>query len=151
MPRRRIQARADCRGYGYVALLVLVAVIGMSAAMSLQTGAQVQRRAAEQALLQIGEDFRRALDSYRAATPIGQRSTPAAVQDLLRDPRYPSVRRHLRQLPADPITGSRDWGIVTGPDGGIVAVHSRSERKPLKVAGFASGWQTLEGKARYRD
>lgn len=143
-------ARAS-RGYGYIGLLALLAVTSTAAALSLQAGARMQRAAAEQALLDIGEDVRRALDSYRAATPVGQRTSPAALSDLLRDPRYPSVRRHLRRLPADPITGTMDWGIVRGPDGGIAALHSLSEAGPLKHANFAAGWQTLEGKARYRD
>lgn len=111
----------------------------------------MQRAAAEQALLEIGEDFRRALDSYRTATPIGQRTSPATLHDLLRDPRYPSVRRHLRRLPVDPITGRPDWGTVRGPDGGIAAIHSQSAAMPLKQANFSASWQSLAGKTRYRD
>jgi hypothetical protein len=52
------------------------------------------------------------------------------------DPRFPQVRRHLRRLYADPITGTADWKLIMAPDGGIMGVASRSKRVPIKQKGF---------------
>jgi hypothetical protein len=58
------------------------------------------------------------------------RRRPARLEDLLQDPRYPSTRRHLRKLYADPITGQASWGLVQASDGsGIIGVHSLSDER----------------------
>jgi type II secretory pathway pseudopilin PulG len=140
------------RGFTYLGLLILIAVIGVTSAASLQVGALLQRRAAEEELLEIGAEFRSALLSYAKATPPGQRRTPASLQDLLKDPRYPVPRRHLRKLYADPLTGREEWGIVEVTNGaGILGIHSLSEAHPIKIGGFAAPFQTFAGKTSYRD
>jgi hypothetical protein len=64
--------------------------------------------------------------------------SPASLQELVRDPRYPGVVRHLRQLYIDPFTSNSDWAVIQDPFGRIVAVHSRSKLKPLRTTGFES-------------
>jgi hypothetical protein len=131
--------------------MILVAILSMSAATTVQTGVTLQRRHAETELLRIGEEFERALASYGAVTPVGASKHPRELQDLLLDPRLPSVRRHLRAVRPDPITGSLEWGLLRGPDGGIVALHSLSIAAPIKVSGFPVGLEHLAGAARYAD
>ena len=48
--------------------------------------------------------------------------------------------RHLRRLYRDPLTGSADWGVVKGPDGGVIGVYSQAPGKPLKQDGFPPAW-----------
>jgi hypothetical protein len=55
---------------------------------------------------------------------------------LLEDRRYPTVRRHLRRLYVDPITGQQEWGLVKAPEGGIMGIYSLSDREPQKHANF---------------
>jgi type II secretory pathway pseudopilin PulG len=149
--------RKECRprrsdGFTYLGLIILVAIIGIASAATLQMGSVVQRRAAEEELLEIGDEFRNALISYANATPAGQKRGPASLQELLKDPRYPNPKRHLRKLYADPITGKDQWGIVEAIDGsGIVGVHSLSEATPIKIDKFESAFLDFAGKTSYRD
>jgi hypothetical protein len=41
----------------------------------------------------------------------------------------------LRKIYVDPITGSTEWGLMKGPDGGIMGVYSQSKDTPLKILG----------------
>lgn len=143
--------RRPC-GFTYLGLLILVAILGITSTVSLQVGSILQRRAAEEELLRIGTEFRNALISYANATPVGQKHAPANLQELLKDPRYPNPRRHLRKLYADPLTGKSEWGIIEAPNGlGIVGVYSLSEAQPIKIGGFDTPFQAFSGKTSYRD
>ena len=140
------------QGFTYVGLLILVAIIGIASAATVQTGAILQRRAAEEELLEIGNEFRNALISYANATPVGQHRAPRSLQDLVKDPRFPNPRRHLRKIYADPITGKEEWGVIEALDGsGIVGVHSLSKAKPIKIGNFAFPFHDFAGKESYGD
>ena len=140
------------RGFTYLGLLILVAIIGIASAASLQAGAALQRCAAEEELLDIGMAFRNALISYANATPVGQKRSPASLQDLLKDPRYPNPRRHLRKLYVDPLTGKEEWGVIQAQDGsGIIGVYSLSNARPIKTGNFEIAFQGFEGKTSYRE
>lgn len=143
---------ARCGGFTYVALVVLLAVLGLVAAAGLKVGALRQRAAAEEELLEIGAAFSEALRSYAAATPVGKRQQPPNLQALLKDPRFPETRRHLRKIFVDPITGKDEWGVVTmGDNVGVVAVYSLSTSRPLKVGNFDSRFVNFENKERISD
>jgi type II secretory pathway pseudopilin PulG len=133
-------------------LIVLVAIIGMVSATTLKLGSLMQRRAAEEALLEVGAAFGDALKSYANASTPGQRLTPATLEELLLDPRFPTPRRHLRQIYADPITGEAKWGLLRGVDKiGIVAVYSLSGAKPIKLANFDPRFVGFDNRQRLSD
>ena len=95
------------RGFTYLGLIILVAIIGLVGAAGLKASSLLRRAAAEEELLETGAAFSDALASYAAVTPPGQPPQPPTLQELLRDPRSPTVRRHLRKsswtrLPARP-------------------------------------------------
>jgi type II secretory pathway pseudopilin PulG len=152
MPRAR---RAPQRGFTYVALLAIVAMlsVGSMAVGTMWHTAKVREN--ERELLAVGDEFRRAIGSYRAYVPPGQtgvvRRFPNSLDELVRDPRHPGVLRHLRRIHVDPVTGNAEWGLLRGPDGGIVGVHSLSEKRPMKQTGFAPLDETFENAARYAD
>jgi type II secretory pathway pseudopilin PulG len=133
-------------GFTYLGLIIFVTIIGLVGAATLKIGALLQRAAAEEELLDIGAAFSAALDSYAAATPQGASPYPPSLKELLKDPRVPGVRRHLRKIFVDPLTGKAEWGVVYLGDGttGVVAVHSLSMAKPLKVANFDSRFAGLD-------
>lgn len=139
------------RGFSLLGLLILIAILGIVAASNVQVGTLLQRRTAEQELLFVGKEFQRALASYAAATPIGAPRGPTSLDDLLRDPRFPGVRRHLRRVYVDPMTGTTSWGLLRGPEGRIVAVYSLSEGQPIKQAGFDAELLHLAQRVRYSE
>jgi type II secretory pathway pseudopilin PulG len=140
-------------------VIVLVAIIGLVAATTLKMGSVLQRSRAERELLYIGAAFSDALQSYASATPAGQPAQPTSLKDLLKDPRFPGTRRHLRKIFVDPITGRAEWGLVRLGDaegkgdgkGGIVAVYSLSDAQPVKIGNFPSRFQAFEGRAHLSD
>ncbi len=139
-------------GFAYLALLITIAIIGVAAAATFQMGSILQRRAAEEELLAIGTEFRRALISYSGATPAGQPNYPPTLEALIKDPRYPNIRRHLRKLYYDPLTGTQKWGLVMSPDGkGIVGVYSLAQGKPIKIGNFETIYQGFTDKTSYAD
>jgi type II secretory pathway pseudopilin PulG len=148
--RRRPQ-----QGVAYLLLLVAVALIGMAAAAALSLGATMARSDAEQQLLAVGAELEQALRSY-AGVPVAGTLGPGArgprtLEDLLRDPRSPGVRRHLRKLYADPLTGSGEWGLVRDSEGFITGVYSRAPGRPIKTLGFDTRWADFEKADTYRD
>lgn len=151
MPTGKHAARTGA-GFTYLGLIILLAIIGLFGAAGLKMGALMQRRAAEQALLDIGVQYAEALGSYAAATPRGQPQEPPSIQELLKDPRFPSVRRHLRRQFVDPITGSAEWGVsYLNGDSGVIGFHSLSAARPIKVGNFEPWLRDLEGKRAYRE
>jgi type II secretory pathway pseudopilin PulG len=133
-------------GFTYLSLIILVAIIALVSASALKLGSVIQRSRAEMELLDIGAAFSDALQSYADATPAGQSPQPRTLKDLLRDPRFPYVRRHLRKIFVDPMTGRDEWGIVyVGDKTGVLAVYSLSDAKPVKIGNFPLRFQTLAG------
>lgn len=138
-------------GFTYFGALILIAILGVTTAAALVLGSIVQRRLNEEELLFVGRQYRAAIESYYRATPAGFPRYPVLLQDLLRDPRYPSVIRHLRRLYADPLTGKVDWVLIQAPEGGIMGVHSASTSVPIKIENFPQPFQIFEGKESYAD
>lgn len=125
------------RGFAYLVLLLAIALLGLTASASISLGAAMARRDAERQLLAMGLEFQQALRSYSgisAAAPSGR--GPRTLEDLLKDPRVPGTRRHLRQVYVDPLTGRAEWGLLRDPQGHIVGVHSLAMGKPLQRTGF---------------
>ncbi|MCC2962449.1 type II secretion system protein [Massilia sp. IC2-278] len=134
-------------GFTYVGMVFFVAMLGLVGAATLKVDTLLRRAAAEQDLLEIGAEFSEALRSYAAATPRGYPTAPPTLQDLLKDPRFPGTRRHLRKIFVDPVTGKDEWGIVyQGDKVGVLAVYSLSQAQPLKLANFDARFLNFENK-----
>jgi type II secretory pathway pseudopilin PulG len=123
-------------GYTYVAMLVAVAVMSAGLAATGEVWSHAVRREKEAELLFVGQQYRQAIAFYYEQSPGNGKQYPAKLEDLVEDKRFPSPRRHLRKLYADPITGRAEWGIIEAPGGGIMGVHSRSNAEPVKRAEF---------------
>jgi type II secretory pathway pseudopilin PulG len=88
----------------------------------------VQREKEKELLFILGE-FHAAIERYATASP-GAQALPERLEELVADPRFPYIRRHLRRIYVDPMTGKAQWGLVT-LQGRIAGVHSLSEDQPL--------------------
>ncbi len=156
---RAYPGRGRALGFAYVLLLVVVAVLGMFASSSLQLGTQMSRHDAEQALLSAGSEFEHALYSYAGVAAIKDAGVvnaatmtargPRTLEELLKDQRTAGIRRHLRQVYADPMTGRDDWGLIKDPAGYILGVYSKSPQRPIKQTGFEPAQAHFENAATY--
>ena len=142
----------QANGFAYLSLLIFVALVGFVCAMAVQVGGLVHRRAAEQALLDVGLEFAWALSSYADHTPVGMNDQPLSLQELLLDTRQTDQVRHLRKIYADPMTGSTEWGLEIDPETRrIMGVFSLSTQRPIKVGNFRPGLEAFQGKKLIRE
>lgn len=138
-------------GFTYLGVLFLVALMGLGMA-SFGTVASMQRkREKESELLFVGHQFRRAIELYYEGSPGGAKRYPPNLEALLQDPRTPGIRRHLRRIWRDPVSGKPQWGLVEAPGGGVMGVFSLSGEQPVKRASFDEADVDFEGKAAYSD
>lgn len=146
-PRARRQ-----HGFTYLGLLFAIAIMGAVLAAAGELWHTARQREKEAQLLFVGDAFRRAIGLYYERTPGTVKHFPKTLDDLLRDNRYLTVQRYLRQIYPDPMTGKPDWGLVRAPDGGIMGVHSKSGEKPLKVGNFETPEdRQFTGKTKYSE
>jgi type II secretory pathway pseudopilin PulG len=138
------------RGFTYLALLFIVATLGVTLALGGVVWHTAQQREKERELLFVGAQFRQAIASYHAAMP-GASQYPTQLADLVKDPRFPNVRRHLRRVYTDPITGKAEWGVTRNLVGGIIGVHSLSEQPPIRRHFPDGPYRDFSGKSRYAD
>src|SRR4051812_17895729 len=106
-------------GYTYFGILFVVMLIGLAltgASLVIQVEGQREK---EQLLLFIGQQYANAIASYYNDAPGGNKHYPRSIAELLRDPRFPTIKRHLRRPWVDPFTHSKEWGIVRTKQGGI--------------------------------
>jgi type II secretory pathway pseudopilin PulG len=138
------------RGFTYIGVLFAVAFMGVALALIGQVWSTYDRRAKEQQLLFIGAEFRQALGRYYDNSPGAEKTYPSALEDLLRDRRYPDTRRYLRKIYADPFTGKTEWGLVRGAGGAIAGIYSLAAGVPIKTDNFRDGFQ-FAGAKRYAE
>jgi type II secretory pathway pseudopilin PulG len=139
------------RGFTYIWLLLAIALTTVGLAAVAEVASTAIRRDKEAELLFVGNQYVRAIALYNASTPSGAQQYPQRLEDLLADKRFPNVRRYLRRVYPDPMTGSAEWGLIRGPNGGITGVQSRSTAQPLKKANFPKEYEAFAGAATYRD
>ena len=143
------QRRSEA-GYTYLMLLFGVAAMGLAAATAAESWGMLAQRERERELLFAGNQYREALRRYYEAIPEAAQRHPAKLEDLLQDTRFAGMRRHLRQLYPDPMTGQVDW-VLLYRGGHIVGVHSRATGKPIKRDGFEKRDEEFAGAASYGD
>ena len=139
------------RGFTYLALLFAVALVGVTLAATGVMWSMERQRDKERELLAIGNEFRTAIGSYYEGAPGNVKRYPAKLDDLLKDTRFLGIRRHLRQIYTDPMTGTREWGFLFAPEGGIMGVYSSSIAAPIKRARFPDQFFAFENKEHYAD
>lgn len=138
------------QGFTYIGLLIIITIagIGLSEVGVLwQTEMQRER---EKELLFVGNQYKQAINSYYQNSPGSIKQLPTKLDDLLLDSRFPSIKRHLRQMYVDPMTGKASWGLEM-QGGEIVGVYSTSLLKPFKKNGFKAGYETFTDAVHYSD
>lgn len=146
-----IKAQTRIGGFTYVGLLFLVAIMGIVMATAATLWSFVQQREKERELLFVGNQFRRAIGLYYERTPGTVKKYPQSLEDLLLDKRFIIPQRYLRQIYRDPMTGSKDWGLVMAPEGGIMGIYSPSQAATIKRGSFRYVDRLLEGQGTYAE
>ncbi len=146
-------SKAGEGGFTFIGLMVIVSILGIGLLAVGEVWHTARQREKEQSLLFVGDQFRRAIKSYYAHTPVAARGQPypMSLDDLLKDPRSPSIQRYLRRIYADPITGLTDWGVLRNQNGAIIGAFSQSADTPLKQSNFRSDYADFEGKIKYSE
>lgn len=143
--------RPDEEGFTYLGVLIALALLGTNLALAGVIWHVAQQRVKESDLLFIGNQFRTAIGRYYLNQHGPQKEYPKKLEDLLRDPRHPGTVHYLRKLYTDPMTGSKDWGLLKTPDGSILGVYSKSDRASIKLANFGPSGRHLENKSKYSE
>lgn len=147
----RAPRRARGTGFTYLWVLMTVAFAGIGLSLAGEMYTTAVRRDQEAALLAIGRQFQQALNSYaNTALGVGPQRYPQSLDDLLEDRRGPVVRRHLRQVFVDPMTGQAQWGEWR-VGGRLMGLHSLSEAAAIKRDHFDPDMQHLTGKAHVKE
>jgi general secretion pathway protein G len=112
-------------GFTLIELIVVIAIIGILAAIALNPMRQAPRRAKEAALKENLFTLRTCIDQHYADF----QKYPMSLDDLVQ-------KGYLRKVPIDPVTGQADWVTVMGEEEqtesgefatpGIMDVHSGS-------------------------
>ncbi|HEX2251776.1 MAG TPA: prepilin-type N-terminal cleavage/methylation domain-containing protein [Thermoanaerobaculia bacterium] len=131
-----MRTKAACRGFTLIELIIVIAMIGILAAIALPQLVDKPRRTAEVALKMNLRTMRETIDQYK-----GDKGHYPATLDALVDEGY------LRSIPTDPITKTTEWDVEyeeidfeNAPaetelpeegQPGIIDVHSTSEALSL--------------------
>lgn len=109
-------------GFTLLELMIVITIIVILAAIALPRFEAVVRHAREATLRDDLHQMRKAIDQFAA----DKGKLPQSLDDLTNS-------RYLREIPDDPITGAKDWNVITGDDAasvdggsGVVDVHSSS-------------------------
>jgi type II secretory pathway pseudopilin PulG len=147
------KAPGQMGGFTFLGLMMIIAIMGISLLAVGEVWHFAQKREKEQELLFVGDQYRRAFKSYYLHSPAANKQQPYPVnlEDLLKDPRFPSTQRYLRKLYPDPLSGSTEWGLLKNPNGGIFGVYSLSTETPIKQGNFRLADKDFNGKATYAD
>ena len=147
-PKSKIR---NASGFTYVALLAAIVILGISMGAAGKYWSFVMQREKEEELLFRGEQYRLAIERYSHALP-GRNAYPPSIEELLKDSRTPTAKRHLRQAYKDPITGE-DFEVYKDITKGnrITGVYSKSDKEPLKKTGFPEQFQDFENKTAYKE
>jgi hypothetical protein len=130
----------------------MVAVMGIAMVGAGQYWSTISKREKEAELLFRGDQIRLAIEAYHVNTPGSQNlSYPRTLEDLLKDDRYPDVRRYLRRVYLNPMREDGAWEIIVDGGGGIKGVFADSEEKPIKEGNFPEKYRSFEKAATYAD
>jgi type II secretory pathway pseudopilin PulG len=143
---------AGSSGFTLMGVLVLVTISGIALMGASQSWRTLVQREREEALLFQGDQIRRAIASYYTAGAAGAGGEyPQRMEDLLKDPRFPTVQRHLRKLYGNPLDPEGKWEIVRDGAGRIKGVFAGRKEKPLKVKQFGEDYSEFEHAKTYSD
>ena len=150
MPRGDRRAGAQA-GFTYIALLAVVALLGIALANVGTRWADRVQREREQELLRVGQLYAQALLAYHRGSPGSDKTWPKDLQELLQDPRMLGTVRYLRAPYTDPMVPGQAFALVRAADNTIRGVRSTSLETPFRQGGVDLGVVVLAPAQHYAD
>lgn len=144
------RAHTTSRGFTYIALLVAIVIIGISLGSAGRYWQNISLRDREEELLFRGDQYRLAIERYYFALP-GRMQYPPSVDDLLKDNRTPTGKRHLRRKYLDPITNKEFVEIRDQLSKRIIGFNSPSDQEPLRRGNFPDQYKEFAKKEKYSE
>ncbi len=129
------QSRHAQGGLVLIALMLMLILVGIGALSAAEIWSTARKREREVELLWVGDQYRRAVESYWKTTPGPRKVLPSTITQLLNDDRFPNPVHHLRQAYRDPMAEDTDFEPVI-INNALVGVHSTSTAVPMKHAHF---------------
>ncbi len=106
-------------GFTLMEMVIVLAIIGVLAAIIAPSVISALTRAREAALMQDLKIMRKLIDDYYS----DKDTYPPSLKAL-------TDQGYLRAIPGDPLNGNKaEWKMVPAKEGGISDVHSLSEEK----------------------
>ena len=143
----------DQRGTILLMVLVSITLLGLMAGIAGSSWQTIMQRANEADLLWKGNQIRRAIGKYyntSHAQSAAPKAFPSELEFLIRDPRFLEVRRYLRNIYPDPMTGE-NWEVIKNSSGQIIGVRSSSDKVPFKLDNFAEENKSFVNQQSYHD
>lgn len=130
-------------------VLAAIVIVGIVVEVAQVSTWRVVRADREAELLFRGLAYRNAIRSFHQANG----AFPRSLEDLLKDPRSASGRRHIRALYRDPMSQDKkqEWRLIRAIDGGIAGVSSASREEPLKQVNFPKELEKFTGANAYAE
>ncbi len=116
------------RGFTYLGVLLAVAILGIALVAASQVWVMHAHRQRLEQLEWVAQQYIQSIGSYYEGTPGREKRYPKALTELLEDTRFVTVRRHLRQVYVNPMTGTLDWRLLKTPDGGIRGIAAEFKK-----------------------
>jgi type II secretory pathway pseudopilin PulG len=145
---RRAAAEA---GFTYVALLAVLALVGIALATVGTRWADRVHHERERELLRVGQLYAQALLAYHRGSPGSDQTWPKDWQELLQDPRMLRTVRYLRTAYTDPMVPGQPFALVRATDNTIRGVRSTSTATPFKQGPVDLGVVVLAPAQHYSD
>lgn len=142
--------RSDSKGFTFLAVMFSIVLIGTMVGVASRQLTTTAKREREIELLFRGMAIRRAIELYYRTSRAGFSQYPRTLEDLVKDPGVPGIRRYLRKVYSDPITGG-EWVLIRDGSNRIKGVRSASDEAPLKEAKFPEVLKSFEGKKKYSE
>ena len=149
--RRGEHRRPAQAGFTYIALLAVLALVGIALATIGTRWADRVQREREQELLRVGQLYAQALLAYHRGSPGSDKTWPKDVQELLQDPRMLGTVRHLRAAYPDPMVPGQPLVLIRAADNTIRGVYSSSMAAPFRDGGVDLGVVVLPPVQHYAD
>lgn len=143
--------RVFIRGYTFVAVLLLLALVSLGLAFAGPMWSQQMQRERERDLLRIGSLYAQAISHYRDVSPGSEKQYPTSLEALLIDTRFVGTLRHMRKAYADPVNPGKPWGLLRDEAGRLIGVYSLSGEAPLAQGSVALEDRVLPAASRYSE